>query len=141
MRKNRGVSEIIASLVLLVIVSTLGVIVYNVALSNMSSQKNYLVSDFSDQGKRAQEKFVITSITKIPGGLLNVTFFNYGFIDIKITDVYVNNTKCIFNQEKPITPTSELNYLTITYSETSQKTVNILIVSERGASVEASEKI
>lgn len=140
MRKNRGVSEIIASLVLLVIVSTLGVIVYNVALSNMSSQKNYLVSDFSDQGKRAQEKFVITSITKTSDSL-NVTFLNYGFIDIKITDVYVNNTKCIFNQEKPITPTSELNYLTITYSETSQKTVNILIVSERGTSVEASEKI
>lgn len=141
MRKNRGVSEIIASLVLLIIVSTLGVILYSTSLSNMSSQNNYLLSDISDQGKRAQEKFVITSITKIPGDLLNVTFLNYGFIDIKITDVYVNNTKCNFNQLKPITPTSELNYLIIAYNGALPKTVNVLIVSERGVPIEASEKV
>jgi len=95
MKSRRGVSEIVASLIMLIIVSTMGVMLYNLSMSNISSQQNSLISDTDFSKTVAQERFeIITAkgFNKNSESYLNVTFYNYGQIDVNIIDVYIKSS-------------------------------------------------
>ena len=92
--KRRGVSEIIATIILIMIVSIAGTLLF-------AYSSNY-IQDLNDQYQRnnqitigtAQERFTVTTVWW--SGLddfLNITVYNYGQNDIQITDVYVDGVQ------------------------------------------------
>jgi len=88
---SRAVSEVIASLILLLIVSVLGTFLYSYTLTATELQQNTLEGEVQREGERAQERFKVISVWwSGSGDLLNLTVLNYGRLDIEIVDVYVN---------------------------------------------------
>lgn len=92
-RRGRGVSEIIASLMLLLIVTVLGTFLYSYTLTSTGLQQSYLRSQVELESERAEERFRVVSVLWLGDDKLNVTILNYGLIDVTIADVYVNGVR------------------------------------------------
>ena len=133
---DRGVSEVVASLILLLIVTTLGTFLYSYTLTTTGLQQRYLESQTRLETERAEERFRVVSVTWMGGSKLNVTILNYGLIDIAIVDVYVNGVRVstYYGGRGEEIYTSELGWICfespISIEEGS--TYEITIVSERG---------
>ena len=133
---DRGVSEVVASLILLLIVTVLGTFLYSYTLTTTGLQQRYLESQTRLETERAEERFRVVSVTWMGGSKLNVTILNYGLIDIAIVDVYVNGVRVstYYGGRGKEIYTSELGWVCfespISIEEGS--TYEITIVSERG---------
>jgi len=133
---DRGVSEVVASLILLLIVTTLGTFLYSYTLTTTGLQQRYLESQTRLETERAEERFRVVSVTWMGGNKLNVTILNYGLIDIAIVDVYVNGVRVstYYGGRGEEIYTSELGWVCfespISIEEGSS--YEITIVSERG---------
>ena len=90
---DRGVSEVVASLILLLIVTTLGTFLYSYTLTTTGLQQRYLESQTRLETERAEERFRVVSVLWLGDDKLNVTILNYGLIDVTIADVYVNGVR------------------------------------------------
>ncbi len=140
MRTRRGVSEIVASMVLLVITASLGLILYNMALSSTGSQESSLVYETDYQEKISSERFSILSVARTADDKINIDVMNYGKIDITLTDVYINGDRVIpFTAQKlytqEIIPIKIDNFPLGPFNPNDQKEYNILLVSELGDKV------
>ena len=91
--RSRAVSEVIASLILLLIVSVLGTFLYTYTLTATGLQQSALQGEVLREAERAQERFRVIAVWWSGADLLNLTVLNYGRIDIKIVDVYVNGER------------------------------------------------
>jgi hypothetical protein len=92
-RNKQGVSEIIASLVLILIVSSAGVVAYSYSIGAFSSSTSLFQSDTNLKQNQAEERFAIIAIWSNPPSLMNLTVLNYGQIDLTIDAVYINWTQ------------------------------------------------
>ena len=85
--EKRAVSEVISSLILLLIISVLGTSLYSYSLNVTNSQQNTLNQNIKNEAERAQELFKVTSVWwSRYDDFLNVTVLNYGrleFVQIK----------------------------------------------------------
>ena len=94
--RRRGVSEIIGSLIILLIVTTLGTYLYNHSLTIISYQQESLETELIIASERAQERLKITAIWWSPiYDVLNITVFNYGSSETQVSDVYINNERVV----------------------------------------------
>jgi len=94
LERRKAASEVLASLVILLIVSLLGTSLYSFALSTMRYQQDNLNSEIRWETARAKENFKVIHFGW--GGLgddISTMILNYGQLDIKISDVYVNGQK------------------------------------------------
>lgn len=132
-KRSRAVSEVIASLIMLLIVSVLGTYLYSYSLTETGVQQNNLEGDIQTEAGRAQERFkVIACIYE--GNLLNLTVLNYGRLDIKIVDVYLDSNRVALSPGEEIY-TSDLGLISFTYPGLVPDVLyEIVIVSERGVS-------
>lgn len=136
-RRRRAVSEIVASLMLLLIVSALGTALYSYTLTISQVQHDDLTSEISMATKRTRERVRIIAIWwPGTGNLLNITILNYGKVDVGIADVYVNDERVIdysFGRNEVIY-TQKWARLCFTSPRpiTSGSTYEITIVSENG---------
>lgn len=93
-RRRKAVSEIIASLMLLFIVSALGTVLYSYTLTITQGQHDELTSEMSRAAERAQERVRVIAVWwSGTGGLLNVTVLNYGRSEVEVADVYVDGER------------------------------------------------
>ena len=92
--KRRGVSEIIATIILIMIVSIAGTLLF-------AYSSNY-IQNLNDQYQEnneltigtAQERFTISTVWwSGADDFLNITVYNYGQNDIQITDVYIDGVQ------------------------------------------------
>lgn len=136
MREERGVSEVVASLILLLIVTTLGTFLYSYTLTATGLQQSYLESEVDREAERAMERFRVVAVLWQGDNRLNVTILNYGLIDILITDIYVNGVRVstYYGRRGEEVYTSELGWICFESPipiET-DSTYEITLVSERG---------
>ncbi len=90
---RRGFSEIIGSLMILLIISALGTILYNYSLDAVNRQKNILESDIKIALEKAQVRIKVIFVhSNYSADMLNLTILNYGVDSVTIDDVYINNT-------------------------------------------------
>jgi FlaG/FlaF family flagellin (archaellin) len=133
---KKGVSEVIASLILMLIVSVAGVIVYSYSLGTFNSSSSFLQSQTSNEEERTQERFSIIAVWWSTSNQLNLTVLNYGRIEVAIDAVYVNGTAVsAFLSGKGITVgAGQLVWVKFTspFSILSGNVHEILAVSERG---------
>ena len=93
MKSRKALSEMIASMVILVIVSVLGIMLYNLSISTMNTQQENLLFDIGMEEGIALERFEIVGVTRTRSNEMNITYFNYGEVDIRITDVYLGSVR------------------------------------------------
>ncbi|MCJ7424133.1 hypothetical protein MUP01_07680 [Candidatus Bathyarchaeota archaeon] len=89
---KRGVSEIISSVIMLLIVSVAGVAVYSYSTGALSSTTSFFQLDTNSKENRVQERFAVIAVWSNQPNRLNLTVLNYGQIDLTIDAVYINST-------------------------------------------------
>jgi flagellin-like protein len=89
---TRGVSEIIASVILILIVSSAGIVAYSYSTGAFSSSTSFFQLDTNLKEQQAQERFAIIAVWSNLSYQLNLTVFNYGQTDLTIDTIYVNWT-------------------------------------------------
>lgn len=91
-RNKQGVSEIIASVMLILIVSSAGIVAYSYSIGAFSSSASFFQLDTNSKEQQAQERFTIVAIWSNPPNQINLTVLNYGQIGLTVDAVYVNWT-------------------------------------------------
>jgi hypothetical protein len=92
-RSRRGVSEIIADLILMLIISSAGIVAYSYSIGAFSSSSSIFQLDTSSQQNQALERFAIIAVWEnLTANQLNLTVLNYGQIGLTINAVYINWT-------------------------------------------------
>jgi flagellin-like protein len=141
-RNKRGVSEIIASLILILIVSSAGVLAYSISLTTFSSSNSNYQLQTNQKEAKAQERLEVLAIWWDRQNQFNLTVLNYGTIDLTVDKVYVNGTMVttyISGIGTQIAPTS---IIPVTFASplpiATGQTYDILVVSERGSKNEIS---
>jgi len=135
-RDKRGISEVIASLILILVVSAAGVILYTYSLNTFSSTGSSFQLRTSFREEQARERLVITTVWWNTVDLLNVTVLNYGKIDLVIDTVYIDGTKVseYSGGRGEVVRTGELIPVKFTSPVLIEdgQTYEIIVVSERG---------
>jgi len=137
---KRGVSEIVASLIILLIVSVAGTGLYSYSLNAFSSSGSSFLLQTSGRQERARERLLITTVwwdNSTGQDEMNVTILNYGKIDLAVDAVYIDGTPVSsFSSGNGITVvTGKLISVKFTspVSIQSGETYEIIVVSERGS--------
>lgn len=139
MRRDRALSEVVTSLIFLLIVAVLGGSLYSYTLTVMGPQQNAFQDEIDFEAERAQERFRVISVWwSGSDDVLNLTVLNYGLLDIKISDVYVNGERVTSYQagRNEEIYTSKLRSVIFTSPVPISQDVQyeIVLVTERGVS-------
>lgn len=136
LRNKKGVSEVIASLILIFIVTVAGVAIYTYSVSSFSSSSSFFQQQAQNDQAQVKERFSITRVWYNPPNQLNLTIFNHGEIDITINAVYLNGTPVTqyLTQKASQIAVDELFWLELVspISLQSGSTAEILVVTQRG---------
>jgi len=136
-RDKRGISEVIASLILILVVSAAGVILYTYSLNTFSSTGSSFQLRTGLREEQARERLVITAVWWDTSDLLNVTVLNYGKIDLVIDTVYIDGTRVseYSDGRGEVVRTGELISVKFTSPVPieDEQTYEIIVVSERGS--------
>lgn len=94
LRDRRGVSEVIASLILILIVSIAGVVLYSYSLGAFNMSSSYFLLQTRLEEEKVRERFQIAATWwDMASQLLNLTIFNHGKIETVVDAIYINGTK------------------------------------------------
>ena len=134
LEKRRAVGEIMAALILMLIASLAGVILFTTTVRTSSAQGSILRSQILAESASVQEQFQV--LNAVPdNGNLKIWIYNYGKYDIEITDIYINGKRTdfylngkidIYSDEPPVKLTINLP------TGVSGPVYKITIVSNRG---------
>lgn len=135
-RDKRGVSEIIASVVLILIVSSAGIVAYSYSIGAFSSSTSLFQLDTNQKEKQAQERFAVVAVWN-SSNQLNLTVLNYGQIDLTIDAVYINWTSVASYLGGRSTTIGKGVLIQISFTSPvtiqSGSTYEIIVVSTRGS--------
>ncbi len=139
-RGKRGVSEVISSLIIILIVSTAGAGLYTYSLNTFNSSGSAFQLQTNAREERALERLLITAIWwNITNDYLNVTVLNYGKIVFAIDAVYIDggqvSASTYTNGKGEPVVMGSLVFLKFTspISVVDGQTYEISVVSERGS--------
>ncbi len=145
LNRERAVSEVVASLMLLLIISVLGTSLYSYTLTATGFQQNTLKGEVQRDAERAQERFRVIAVWwSGSGDFLKLTVLNYGKRDIKIVDIYVNGERAtVFHSgrgEEIFTSRWKRISFNSPVPVSADMLYEIVVVSQRGVSVVESWK-
>ncbi|MCW4012951.1 MAG: hypothetical protein NWF07_08160 [Candidatus Bathyarchaeota archaeon] len=92
--KRRGISEIISTIIIIMIVSIAGTYLFAYSTTYIQTQNDqYLTNNELDIGQ-TQERFSVSSVWwSGTDNFLNITVYNFGQNDIEVSDVYVDGIR------------------------------------------------
>jgi flagellin-like protein len=141
-RNKRGVSEIIASLILILIVSAAGVLAYSISMTAFSSSSSNYQLQTVNKEEKAQERLEVLAIQQNTTTNLKLTVLNYGLIDLTVNKVYVNGIIATTYLTGTGVKTAPSVIVTVTFVSpvpiVSGQVYDLIVVSERGSKNEVS---
>lgn len=138
MRKRRGISEIISVIIILLIVSIAGVILFNFSLQTTGASQMSLQDELDKETGASKERFTITSVVKINNNSIVISMLNYGKIDIIIDEIYVNGIRSNYyynnleGDEIIISDLEKIPLIDNNLNFVEGQNYNILVITERG---------
>lgn len=137
-RDKRGVSEIIASLIILLTVTVAGAGLYAYSLNAFSSSGSYFLLETSGREDRARERLLITTVwCNVTTDYMNVTVLNYGKIEFAIDAVYIDRTQVSAYTSGKGETVAKGNLVSAKFTSpvsiVDGQTYEIIVVSERGS--------
>ncbi len=92
--KRRGVSEIISTIIIILIVSVAGSLLFTYSSEVFQRQQDRAIRENKLSVDQAQELFRFTAVWWDGNDdLLNITVYNYGMLDIDISDIYIDGVR------------------------------------------------
>ena len=92
--KRRGVSEIISTIIIILIVSVAGSLLFTYSSVLFQRQQGTAIRENRLSTVQAQELFRFSAVWwNGNDDLLNVTVYNYGKLDIDISDIYIDGVR------------------------------------------------
>ena len=92
MQHRRGISELYASVILLIIISSMGTILYSYAIETALNYEENIMHQEEIKSKKLMEKYSIIYIKwNNDTERFKISIFNYGTYDIEIGEIYINN--------------------------------------------------
>ena len=113
MRNRRAVSEIVASLMMLTIVSIAGAMLYHFTLQTIGTQQDSLLFDVNLQKTRSMERFEILSVRLVDSNGIKITFLNYGEVDNNIVAVYIDDKPVDIISDSGVASKLDIGYLIV----------------------------
>ena len=92
--KRRGVSEIISTIILILIVSIAGSLLFAYSAGFFQGQQDSVLRENELSVNQAEERFKVTVVSW--NGVdndLDITVYNYVLDDIEISDIYINGVR------------------------------------------------
>ena len=137
-RNTRGVSEVVASLIIMLVVSIAGTILYSFSIEAFNSSSSAFLLQTKGREEQARERFSIVAVWWDNNSHLNLTVLNYGKTELTIDAVYIDGIKATINEGKgTVIVRKEMVQIKITSAVSIQdeKTYEIATVSQRGSKV------
>ena len=135
-RDTRGVSEVVAGLIIILVVSIAGTALYSYSTDAFSSSWSSFLLQTARREEQARERFSIIAVWSDNVDQLNLTILNYGKIELAIDAVYVDGTRASINEGKgtvaAITGKVQVKFTSPVPIQDGQ-TYEIVAVSERGS--------
>lgn len=92
--KRRGVSEIISTIIIILIVSIAGSLLFTYSSGLFQGQQDKALKENKLSTDQVQERYKLTTVWwNGNDNLLNITVYNYGTLDIEISDIYINGVR------------------------------------------------
>lgn len=92
--KRRGVSEIISTVMIILIVSIAGSLLFTYSSTMFQENQDRVLRETELSTQQAQTRFKFTAVWwNGNDDLLNITVYNYGMIDIEVNDIYVDGVQ------------------------------------------------
>lgn len=92
--KRRGVSEIISTIIIILIVSIAGSLLFTYSSGLFQGQQDKALKENKLSADQVQERYKLTTVWwNGNDNLLNITVYNYGTLDIEISDIYINGVR------------------------------------------------
>ena len=138
-KSKKGVSEVVASLVVLLIISILGTSIYNMSVTTMQKQRDAIKWTSNIESEKHMEKIRTLYVNwNSTGDELEIYFLNYGNIVINIADIYLNGFRVLNYIEGRNVPvqTSDIDTIKIELpiTITTGELYEVIIVTGRGVS-------
>lgn len=138
-KSKKGVSEVVASLVVLLIISILGTSIYSVSVTTMQKQRDAIKWTSNIESEKYMEKIRTLYVNwNSTGDELEIYFLNYGNIVINIADIYLNGFRVLNYIEGRNVPvqTSDIDTIKIELpiTITTGELYEVIIVTGRGVS-------
>ncbi|MFC1803146.1 hypothetical protein ACFL0D_04165 [Thermoproteota archaeon] len=130
-RKRRAIGEIIAALILILIASLAGVLLFTTSVRTSNVQGKILRTQIQTESESAQERFQVLNAVN-EGNTFKIWVYNYGKVDVEIVDVYINGVRTDLSNKTPISSETPPLKITVTVSGVSGPNYKITVVSERG---------
>jgi hypothetical protein len=99
LEKRKAVGEIMAALILIMIVSLTGVILFSTSMRTTSAQGKILKEELDIESQVAQERFQVLYVYNNGVGL-SLWVQNYGLIDVSIVDIYIDGIRSNYYQKE-----------------------------------------
>jgi len=139
---RKGISTIIANLVMVAIVITLATSLFIWANASFGIYQGSAGLWFSSRSEAMRERFVVEEVWFTDAGAkINIYVRNVGDIDIAIADIYINRTRVEAAKVSPILPlslnTGRVVQITVTLSSkwSLGSVSEIVVATSRGSTV------
>jgi hypothetical protein len=135
-RNKRGVSEVVASLIIILVVSIAGTILYSFSTETFSSSWSSFLLQTRSREEQAKERLLIIAVWWDNNSQLNLTVLNYGKIELTVDAVYVDGIKANINEGKGTVVVRKAKVQVKFISPMSiqnEQTYEIIAVSQRGS--------
>ncbi|RLF14669.1 MAG: hypothetical protein DRJ97_05815 [Thermoprotei archaeon] len=133
MGRSRGVSEVVASLLLLGVVIALSVLILTYSLGAFQLAQTSMSRRFFEEGQSLREQFVIVDVW-YHDGELSVAVYNCGDTDAVVAGLYVNETLTATPRVELLR--GEMKWINASFQAEENATYWVKISTERGNTYE-----
>lgn len=137
--ERRGVSEVISTIIIILIVSVVGSLLFAYSSGLLQSNQDRVIRENQLETDQARERFKFTAVWwNSVDDVLNITVYNYGAIDLEVNDIYIDGVRVqsyLFGQNELIKTEMFLKIaFTSPVAISEGETYSINIVSANGVS-------
>lgn len=92
--KRRGISELISTIIIILVVVIAGSLLFTYSSELFQRQQDKALLENSLSTNQAQERFNIIAVWwNGNDDLLNITVYNYGTLDLEISEIYIDGER------------------------------------------------
>ena len=135
-KKNtrRGVSEILAVMIVLMVSLIASVSIYNLAITSFNRYADDYSYQVDSAQQRIEERFTVVSIYENDDTFVEVNIYNYGNRDLTIDTIYVEGEQYDFTPDNILVSAGDIE--TVELDASAPNSGSIVIVTEGGSRYE-----
>ena len=129
--KRRGVSDIVANLLMAVVVLSVGLSIYLYSQTFFQTMTGFMGEAIQEHELVLYERFMVTRVdfNSSAPDTVTVWVFNYGEVGVEVKAVFINGE---LNEVDEYIPQGEWRNITVPHEDWGYEAYRVLVVSSRG---------